>query len=385
MQQTPEQPNKQPPKEPPKKEDEVLIQPEISKESVTPEPDKKEPIVEKSATETPVAKEQFIANKIPFTHISKEVKKEKLDFLKHMDVRTMTKDVARLRKKEAEKERERIENLASKKAAEVREEKDKTIADSLIYGDHAKTREIRIPRAPSRFDKLFIRVLVILFLIFTIGNIIGFTYYYFFVVNKTTEPPEPTTQEQPLPVALVIPDSLITVSETIQSSFTQKEEIPQILSEMLDVQRENGFIRIVLKDSLNNKVIQLTEFFNAFNITPPPEILNLLEDDFTLFLYTNEGMARLGFVAQGREGITVAAIDWEQSLEQDTKELFDIIGEKGQGYVANFRTATIDGDIVARFQTLSLNNLGIVYGIVDNKFILTSSLQSIEDIIQELK
>lgn len=380
MQQTPEQPNKQPPKEPPKKEDEVLIQPGISKESVTPEPDKKEPIVEKSATETPVAKEQLIAKKIPFTGISKEVKKEKLDFLKHMDVRTMTKDVARLRRKEAEKERKRIENLASKKAAKVREEKDKTIADSLIYGDHAKTREIRIPRAPSRSDKLFIRVLVVLFLIFTIGNIIGFTYYYFFITDKTTAP-----QEQPPPAILVIPNSLITVRETIQSSFTQKEEIPQILSEMLDAQRENGFIRIVLKDSLNNKVIQLTEFFNAFNITSPPEILNLLEDDFTLFLYTNEGVKRLGLVAQGREGIAVAAIDWEQSLEQDTKELFDIIGEKGQGYIANFRTATIDGDIVARFQTLSLNNLGIVYGIVDNKFILTSSLQSIEDIIQELK
>ena len=110
-----------------------------------------------------------------------EPKKEKLEFLKRMDVRTMTKDVAELRGQEAAKERQRIEALANQKENQVKQVQEEKMANSLLSGDHPRPPQRNIPSAPSRFDKLFIRALVIFVVLFVIGNIAAAAYYYWFV------------------------------------------------------------------------------------------------------------------------------------------------------------------------------------------------------------
>ena len=107
--------------------------------------------------------------------------KEKLEFLKRTDVRTMTKDIAHLRGQEAAKERKRIEALASQKASKTKRAREKEIADSLLSGNHTEIPQPKIQKAPSRFDKLFIRILVILILLFSLGNIVALAYYWFVV------------------------------------------------------------------------------------------------------------------------------------------------------------------------------------------------------------
>lgn len=106
--------------------------------------------------------------------------KEKLEFLKRMDVRTMAKDIARLREQEAAKERRHIEELAS----QTKQAQENEIADSLLSGDHEGIPQRTIPKAPSRLDKLFVRILIILVLLFVLGNLAAFTYYYWFVAPR---------------------------------------------------------------------------------------------------------------------------------------------------------------------------------------------------------
>ena len=107
--------------------------------------------------------------------------KEKLEFLNHTDVRTMSKDIANLRAQEAAKERKRIESLASQKVSKTKRVREKEIADSLLAGNHTEIPQSKIQKAPSRFEKLLIRILVILILSFFLGNILAFVYYQFIV------------------------------------------------------------------------------------------------------------------------------------------------------------------------------------------------------------
>ena len=107
--------------------------------------------------------------------------KEKLEFLKRTDVRTMSKDSANLRAQEAAKERKRSESLASQKVSKTKRVREKEIADYLLSGNHTEIPQPKSQKAPSRFDKLFIRILVILILLFSLGNIVALAYYWFVV------------------------------------------------------------------------------------------------------------------------------------------------------------------------------------------------------------
>lgn len=326
-----------------------------------------------------------------------EPKKEKLEFLKRMDVRTMTKDVAELRRQEAAKERQRIEALANQKANQVKQVQEEKMANSLLSGDHPRPPQRNIPSAPSRFDKLFIRALVIFVVLFVIGNIAAAAYYYWFVADRqeAQEQKEQETVKQeeaePQLPELVIPPSLLNTATAVRLVFSQEEEITQLLGGLLSTEQVEGFTHIVLENEEELRVLQLPDLFDAFEITSPPALYTLLDNDITLFLYTtSEGRKRLGFVARLyedalRQELIDAASEWESSLEEDTKNLFEIIAERGEKYTPNFRTTSLLEGVLARFQTLSSNDFGIVYGITDNHFIFTSSLESLEAALQALR
>ena len=73
-------------------------------------------------------------------------------------------------------------------------------------------------------------------------------------------------------------------------------------------------------------------------------------------------------------------------MEQDLASFFDIIATKGSAYTTFFRSATYQG-VQVRFQTFSVTDFGIVYGVIDNKLLLTSSFESAQkvfDLLQEI-
>lgn len=190
-------------------------------------------------------------------------KEEKLELLKRGEIRTMQKDIERLREKEAQKERERIAALKTeeeerkererierirreaeerRKAEEearrreealrkVEEEKRKEMEEKLEKEEEKKiVEEIRkraeelekpvelppkvrrveggwpppekpaLPRKPSFFEKVFIRVAVIIILLLVLTFLFTFWYWYF----QAREAP-PAVPEKP-PVEEVIPE-----------------------------------------------------------------------------------------------------------------------------------------------------------------------------------
>jgi len=121
---------------------------------------------------------------------------EKKDLLSRVEIRTMAKDVSKLREAEAEKEKERIDNLKTEQkiskptigsqpspVSEIKKEIDKKPEET------GKLMPKPFKR-PSAFQKIAIRVVAVLFLILTIA------FFYWFLNVKLNQKPAITPIEQ---------------------------------------------------------------------------------------------------------------------------------------------------------------------------------------------
>ncbi|MCH8987002.1 hypothetical protein IIA94_02435, partial [Patescibacteria group bacterium] len=110
-----------------------------------------------------------------------------------------------------------------------------------------------------------------------------------------------------------------------------------------------------------------------------------LQNDALFFIYRDAQGSKFGFVvetpdaSQAQQGLDV----WESSLETSLLPLTSFWGQKGSGYNSSFREKIHRG-IPIRFQTFSLEDIGIVYAFVDNYLIFSSSFEGTKALIDEL-
>ncbi len=292
---------------------------------------------------------------------------EKKELLKREEIRTMQKDIARLREIEAQKERERV---AALKLEEIK--KEKPPPPPKIEKPKVPSKALipkPLPKKPSPFKKVLVRgvILVVLLLIF------GF-FYWFLGVKKPPEevilpaeeeiiPPEEKEEEVVEAPEIVIPPSLISVNATETLEITTLKELPLFLSQLLEKKFETGwFTLILIKDVKENKILGLKKFFEAFKVKTPQGFLDKLNNDFTLFIYTNKGVNSFGFIIKikEKEGLTGLATSWGSMLEKDTENLFPVLSKEGPAPIPFF------------------------WSIFKDYFIWTSSGESILKIINEL-
>lgn len=101
---------------------------------------------------------------------------EKLEFLKREEVRTMAKDIAKIREEEAKKERGRISNF--KKEAEKPQV---VLSQQPAPKKQEPLKRLSMQKRPlKRSEKLFIRFLVSGVILFLLLNVITFGFWYFF-------------------------------------------------------------------------------------------------------------------------------------------------------------------------------------------------------------
>ena len=115
---------------------------------------------------------------------------EQLEFLRREDIRTMAKDMARLREEEAKKERERILQLqASPSGGQEKHEKQQgqpvaakepsqTPLTPSGVALRASPSGIDLPKPLSRAKKIFVRVAIIFLILFIIANVIALIYSF---------------------------------------------------------------------------------------------------------------------------------------------------------------------------------------------------------------
>lgn len=107
---------------------------------------------------------------------------EKLEFLKREDIKTMKKDLSRLREEEARKERERIIKLKleqeEKKERKERKQKEKTGKEKPKKSLREKIPKISFKK-PLIVGKLWARFVISIVILTILVSLFTFGYWYF--------------------------------------------------------------------------------------------------------------------------------------------------------------------------------------------------------------
>lgn len=286
-----------------------------------------------------------------------------------------------------------------------------------------------LPKKPTFREKLWVRVLAFGSVLVLLAGVASF--WYFFLVIKPKPPigcatdadcptgsicaingvcvekptPEECTTDTDCPtgyicgtdkvcvkkpVEITIPPSLFAVETTRELAISTSEELRPLFLQTIQEWLDRGqFKRIVIKNTTENKVISLKEFFNALQIRIPEGFEEKVKNDFTLFVYSQAEGNRIGFATKvlDREGLANLLSSQETTMKDDYKPLFTLMEEEKPAIIPYFKNASQIRGYTGpnfRYQTLSHQDLGICYLVSDNYFVLTSSWQSMEKTIEKL-
>jgi len=205
-------------------------------------------------------------------------------------------------------------------------------------------------------------------------------WYWYFRIRK--QPPEEPEQPEQIEVSEEIktPEPLFFMEETQIIKFSVPEVSASLIGEVLkEEQAEGEFKYLILKKE--NKDLELREFFQILSIKIPEEFYSKVENNFTLFVYSQPQGKRLGFVVKTKDsqGLTELMSAEEGNLEQDFKNFFALMDQEANVLSSKFKEGPN-----FRYLTLSENDLGICYTIFEDKFVFTSSWQSMEKALERL-
>jgi len=279
-------------------------------------------------------------------------------------------------------------------------------------------------KIPSSQSRLIVRLAIIIFVAFIAFNVILFGYWQLqqrgiipaislpfslpFISQQAetpasqqnasaptlepTSPPadEPTpipALESPTPVpptpSSQLEQTLGLASITLQ--FGTQQELASLILEAKQITQLPGLVQLVLQKRDTNTQLNAQDFFEVFGIIPPPAVSSQLQNDTLFFIHRDAQGSKFGFVAEISNASQAQQdfIGWEGSLETSLSPLISFWDEKGSGYTPSFREKIHRG-IPIRFQTFSLQDIGIVHAFVNNYLIFASSFEGTKALIDEL-
>lgn len=360
---------------------------------------------EKNHTPEENKKEELRSFKDELKEAIPEEKEERLEFLKREEIRTMKKDIEKLREVEAEKEKERITALESEK--EIKKEE---VEKEEVKGEEVKKPEPEYepqpqgtliptpPKKASSLKKVLVRIGFVLIFIF----ILGFIYWFFApeitifkdIFPRKEEPvieeEEPVTEEEEEEeeeVEIFVPSPFISVEKVLTFEISENEEIPPIIEQLIiEELPQNSFTQIVIKNEKENQLADLEDIAQAFQIETVPEVIQKLDvKDFNLLIYPQE---------EGRKEVFIIKIKEEENLPEALKIWETKITQEGL-FISNNKISTISSSFKTfvfkedkfsiRYLTISKNDSGVCYTLFENYLILSSSFKSMQKAVRELR
>jgi len=403
MAETPQQHNPQTPKEPVSEKRELLKREEVR----TMEKDIAKVREQQARTERERIAELKTHNIKP--QAKPELKKREPSFMQPLPQQKpdvfaqkseMEKDIAKVREQQARTERERIAELKTHNVEPVPFQQPPVFMQQKAVPPQKPEAEpgtmlsasLKIPPKPptqekpkrplTRFEKLFIRLVIVNIILFMIFNILAFGFWYFFKQDATPlQPIPPVAQPQPQAPVQQPP---VAFFEAVQHELVLQtpQQLLGKLQGFLAGDLAPGFLHVTLKTQ--GTAISLQQFLEGTAIVMPQELEEKL-NDVMLFSFVSKDKKRLGFLTEFKDeqGASALLRSWEPSMEQDSGSFFALIASKGSAYTPFFRSTSYEG-ISIRFQTFSVIDFGIVYGIVGSKLLFTSSLESFLRTVDQL-
>ena len=421
-----------------------------TQEKETKQPERKKPLseadIEKEKTVSPPEPPKTPLTKTTSSSPKEEAKKKvvfppppppasEVDFSRFVSKKPKIKSEEEIR---AEETKRKIEELRKKleEKSKLAEEKRKEIEEKKKEEKEQKPTTVfrPVPKGPTPRERLWIRVSFFALAVALLAAVSTFWYWYLVVRPNPPLPPiaECTTNADcpegqicgpdkkcvaPIQIGTCTtnadcpegqicgpdnlcisppsppeaPPSLFGVEDvkniTISSNDEIKDNLRQALGEWLE---ENHFRRIIIKRSSDNQFLGLKDFFEAMLIRVPEELYQKLENNFTLFIFSQPEGNRIGLAVRVLDPTNLENLlkNQESTMEDDFKTLFELMGKTGPAIVPYFRNASNVSGFIGpnfRYQSYTRKDLGLCYLVNENYFILTSSWKSMIQTIEKLE
>ncbi len=238
-----------------------------------------------------------------------------------------------------------------------------------------------LPEKLSVGEKLWVRLIILFVVLVSLAGII--TFWYWYAVIRTVKKPAELEENVPFDEPLRIPTALIPIESLPIMEILSENEIPGLISQTINAEfQEKQILRILIKNKTQNAFTGLREFLTAFNVKSPETFYEKLNNDFTLFIDSEIIGNRLGFVAliNDKESLADLMNSWESNIENDTSELFFVLGKQENALLPYFKTGWYQ-DVSFRCQPFSTQDLGICWSLFNENLILTTSWNTMEKVI----
>jgi len=296
--------------------------------------------------------------------------------------------VEEMRVQEEEARKKFLERVEGKEGATLFEEE---------YGEKIEPPSVilkTLPRKSSSYDKLFVRILVlVLFFVIVIGGV--FLSYLF--IKKKTSPPEGTPKtetpaEEKPPVVPEEPAIFPSPFEIVETEplqvFEDNNEIPALLEKFFNLNlASNKFTRVSFLNIKTNRYVGLKEFLDALQIKTPENFYQKLADNEVFFVWSQPQGKRFGFLVEIKENENESMGNmlrlWEPEMEANFEVLYKMMNKTQPALVPYFTELSHQG-VSYRCQAFTKLDLGICHLVIDRYVVFTSSSVSMEKIIEEL-
>lgn len=181
-------------------------------------------------------------------------------------------------------------------------------------------------------------------------------------------------------------------SEKVNFMIISKENLNQvgitklIENKFVEMEKYNGNQLEFLVVDENNKPILFKDFINNFKITlDPGTVNNLSEDNFSLFLYKNKEIKRVGMVVEikNKDALRTSLTINEKFLIDNMNSLF-VYDKPDQSSNEKFNESKYNDNVI-RYVNLSKNaNLSLDYSIVGDYVVFATSKDSGRLIIDKI-
>jgi hypothetical protein len=251
-----------------------------------------------------------------------------------------------------------------------------------------------IPQKPSEESKLWIRIFITLVLLSIAATSITMLYRAFFVPKLKPINPEVIIHEIKIPRATPPLVRIYPERDSIRRfAITTDEEYLAYLRTSVREDKSGEFIRIIIEDqkegARNSRISNLEDFFNLFEINFPVDFFKKIENDFNLFVYTEEATGKIAFAVafnkEARDDVEWTIMrPWESTMPEDFKNFFGFWDQRVPS-TGDFLTTTHKGDMPLEFSIRYKEagvGSGIYYSVASDRLLFATSLESIKKIIE---
>jgi hypothetical protein len=250
--------------------------------------------------------------------------------------------------------------------------------------------KISLPPVQTKPQKIMIRILVLFLFLALASGLSALAWWWAIKTEKIVTEVITEIKEVVVEIPEVeAPVSFLNYDWFLEPIVTHIDEIPKHLKQIAKEEHEKNFlVKIAIKDHSeknNPSYVDLKSFFSSMKISPPHGFYEkTVPENFNAFLYSGD-QNDLGFIVSIVPGalnefLGIVMGSWDPSFEKDFKGFYSLVQDKEEPAVSS----SIVRQTTIRCKNFNENSQ-LCYAVREEKFLMTTSLESAQIAITKLR